>query len=90
MASILAEFDEVGYAQMLRDEGREQGKEEGRKQGILEGKEEGEKEGRARAIVQSVNAIMNNLNVDLETACKYNDIKIEEYQSAVLIVKTRK
>ena len=30
MASILAEFDEVGYAQMLRDEGREQGKEEGK------------------------------------------------------------
>ena len=47
MASILAEFDEIGYAQMLRDEGREQGIEEGR----------------ARAIVQSVNAIMNNLNV---------------------------
>ena len=26
MASILAEFDEVGYAQMLRDEGKEEGK----------------------------------------------------------------
>ena len=38
MASILAEFDEVGYAQMLREEGRLEGEKEGIKQGREEGK----------------------------------------------------
>lgn len=53
MASILAEFDEVGYAQMLRDEGREQGKEEGKNRINLLNQKLME-EGRLEDLMQSI------------------------------------
>ena len=36
----------------------------------------------ARRLVQSVEANMRNFNIDLETACRGNDITVEEYKSA--------
>lgn len=36
----------------------------------------------ARRLVQSVEANMRNFNIDLETACRGNDITVERYESA--------
>ena len=37
MASILAEFDEIGYREMIHEEAYEEGLEKGKKEGIKEG-----------------------------------------------------
>ena len=45
MASILAEFDEIGYREMIHEEAYEEGLEKGKKDGIRQGIEEGRKKG---------------------------------------------
>ncbi|MBQ7944117.1 MAG: Rpn family recombination-promoting nuclease/putative transposase [Lachnospiraceae bacterium] len=46
-----------------------------------------EERGDAKRLVQSVEAIMRNFNIDLETACKGNDTTVEEYQKAKRFVE---
>lgn len=39
-------------------------------------------DGKEHAVVQMVEAVMKNLNMNLEEACQVHDISVEEYQRA--------
>lgn len=50
--------------------------------GIERGIEKGIEQGSAQRLVKSIEANMRNFKIDLETACKGNDITVEEYWTA--------
>ena len=51
MASILSEFDEIGYREMVHEEGWEEGREYGREEGLKEGLKE-ERENSIQTLVE--------------------------------------
>ena len=86
MASILAEFDEIGYREMIHEEAYEeglekgkkdgirQGIEEGRKKGIKEGIKEGRKEGRKEGIEEGIRTL-----IEFAQDCGYDpDVIIQQ------------
>ncbi len=61
----------------------EMGIERGEEQGIAKGEKSGREKGRAETLISSVNALMKNLNWDLQKACESLGISVEKYQSAM-------
>lgn len=54
--------------------------------GINKGIEKGIEKGNAQRLVKSIEANMRNFEIDLETACKGNEITVEEYWTAKELV----
>ncbi len=50
------------------------------------GIERGIEQGSAQCLVKSIEANMRNFKIDLETACKGNDITVEEYWTAKKLI----
>lgn len=55
--------------------------------GLERGLEQGLAKGTAERLVKSVEANMRNYGIDLETACRGNDISVEEYRKAKELLK---
>ena len=53
--------------------------EDGREAGYSQGEAKGKAEGKAEALVENVEAVMKNMKVDLQTACKGIGITVEKY-----------
>lgn len=64
------------------EQGFEKGVEKGIKKGIEKGIEQGIERGEAIRLVKSIEANMRNFHIDLETACKGNDVTVEDYWKA--------
>ncbi|MCM1040695.1 MAG: Rpn family recombination-promoting nuclease/putative transposase [Ruminococcus sp.] len=62
----------------------------GLERGREQGREQGEELGRMKNMVNSVGALMKNLNLDLQHACESIDITVEEYESARRRIEVQK
>ena len=71
MASILSEFDEVGYKEMIRQEAYEDAYEEGHEAGLEAGRKEGRKEGREQELARGVKSY-----IKLAQSIGYTESKI--------------
>ena len=54
--------------------------------GVNKGIEQGIEQGEALRLVKSIEANMRNFHIDLETACKGNDVTVEEYRKAKMCI----
>ena len=76
---LKARRDRQAREEYVRDEGRA----EGRAEGITIGIQQGVSEGEARKLVSLVDGLRENMNVNLETACKMLGVSKEEYEKAI-------
>ncbi len=64
------------------EEGMDKGIAAGMKRGIKKGERSGREKGSAETLIRNVNALMENLNLDLRKACESLGISVEKYQNA--------
>ena len=89
----LTEFDEIKFANYIREEGREEGLAEGRKEGRAEGRKEGRAEGREEGRTEGQNLLANlmiklfaaNRSADAELAAKDEDARNRFYKEFGMI-----